>query len=335
MRGRAFGVLGFAERVAATLATASVIWFEDWRFSYVVVGVASIAMAILSGNHLKFKQQTNTTQDSDNLVHEKQEKSLSAILKRIARTPAFLFLVAQGVFGAIPWDMMSFVLLLLDWRLFSREEIVALQFSAGVFGTIGAALGGFLGDWFGNAKHASTKGRIGVALVSVVGGIAFWGLFLFSTSYNWAFLWYNLFHLWGGWTPAAAIRPICADLAKSPSERAQVVAAWILLEKTSSAIFGAPFVGYLTKHMMDEEAFGALQYNAIDKAHALAFNLFVLSTLFWGLCAIFWLLMGRALDSNVAGIKGVDDEDESLLIKDSEMSQRMSQTRLGWDLDSA
>jgi MFS family permease len=210
---------------------------------------------------------------------------------------------------------------------------VALQFSAGVFGTIGAALGGFLGDWFGSAKHASTKGRIGVALASVVGGIVFWGLFLFSTSYNWALLWYSLFHLWGGWTPAAAIRPICADLANSPSERAQVVAAWILLEKTSSAIFGAPLIGYLTKHMMDAEALGSLQYVDKDKAHALAFNLFVLSTLFWGLCAMFWLLMGRALDSSLGKTKGLGDEEENL-IKDTEMPQQMSQRRSDRGLDN-
>jgi hypothetical protein len=34
-----------------------------------------------------------------------------------------------------------------------------------------------------------------------------------------------------------------------------------------------------------------------DKAHALAFNLFLLSSVFWSLCALFWLAMLVTLSS--------------------------------------
>lgn len=187
--------------------------------------------------------------------------------------------------------MMSFVLLLLEWKGFSKDEIVFLQFSSGLSGTIGGFLGGVLGDMF---AHIS-KGRVQVAFVSVVGGIGFFSMFLFSSAYRWSLLWFNMFHLWGSWTPAAALRPICADLARNPSERAQIVAFWILLEKTSAAILGAPLVGYLTSNMLDGDSDSVA---TTDKAHALTLNLFYLSTLFWGLCAVFWILMGRALDAN-------------------------------------
>jgi hypothetical protein len=42
--------------------------------------------------------------------------SLREIVGKIVKMPAFLCLVAQGVFGGTPWDMMSFLLLLMDWR---------------------------------------------------------------------------------------------------------------------------------------------------------------------------------------------------------------------------
>lgn len=189
--------------------------------------------------------------------------------------------------------MMSFILLLLEWKDFTRQQIISFQISAGVFGTLGAFLGGVLGDYFAFLP----RGRIYVALTSVTGGIIFYGLFLFSKTYQSALLWYSLFHLWGGWTPAATLRPICAKLAQNASERAQIVAAWILLEKTSSAVFGAPLVGFLTKRLFDATNNNVSDEAALtnlEKADALAFNLFVLSTLFWFVCAYFFALMARA-----------------------------------------
>ena len=161
-----------------------------------------------------------------------------------------------------------------------------------MFGTLGAFLGGVLGDYFAFLP----RGRIYIALVSVIGGIIFYGLFLFSKTYQPAVFWYSMFHLWGGWTPAATLRPICAKLAQNASERAQIVAAWILLEKTSSAVFGAPLVGFLTKRLFDvtNNASDEAALTNHEKADALAINLFVLSTLFWFVCAYFFVLMARA-----------------------------------------
>jgi len=96
--------------------------------------------------------------------------------------------------------------------------------------------------------------------------------------------------LTGGWCPAAVCRPLCADLAQNASERAQIVAAWVLLEKTSSSIFGAPLVGYLSKRMFNRN----LEVTRPEMAGILARNIFMLSTFFWGICAFFFFLMGRA-----------------------------------------
>ena len=280
MRGSAFGLMGLMEKAAATLATSAVVWFDDWRIPYLVVGSTSVLMAFAAKQTLGMK--TKIKDETGNV----KEESLVGIFRRISRQPVFFYMVAQGCFGAIPWDMMSFILLLLDWRSFSKEQIISLQFAGGILGTVGAFLGGVLGDQFAHLPN----GRIGVALVSVLSGILFYALFLFSETYHYAILWQSLFYLTGGWTPAAALRPICADLAQTHSERAQVVAFWVLLEKTSSAVFGAPLVGFLTKRLFDENFVSTDE----EKARVLARNMFLLSTFFWGVCAYFFVLMGRA-----------------------------------------
>lgn len=308
MRGRAFGMMGFCEKTASTFATSAIVWWKDWRLLYRAVGGISVIMAFWVRRKLAMKSPRTSASSSpaannedDSSISSKEDKEisigLSQIVKGIFGIPAFGFLVAQGVFGAVPWNMMSFVLLLLDWKGFGKEQIVSLQVSAGICATVGSALGGYLGDWFGNSHYSTfanpQQGRIGVALASVTGGLVCWGLFLSSSSYPATFIFYNLFHLVGTWTAAAAIRPICCELARNPSERAQVVAFWIFLESTSSALLGAPLVGFLTSRMMDHSS--ALELNH-EKAHALALNLFFLSTLFWGICAVFWVLMGRSID---------------------------------------
>ncbi len=182
--------------------------------------------------------------------------------------------------------MMSFVLLLLEWKNFTKEQIISFQLAGGILGTIGALLGGVLGDYFAHLPD----GRVGVALFSVLSGIVFYGLFLHSETYHLSVIWYSMFHLTGGWCPAAVCRPLCADLAQNASERAQIIAAWVLLEKTSSSVFGAPLVGFLTRRLFDENDVSTNE----EKSRVLAKNMFLLSTAFWGLCAVFFFLMGRA-----------------------------------------
>ena len=235
--------------------------------------------------------------DEDDEFGSQPKLSVMQILQRIAKIPAFVCLVAQGIFGGTPWDMMSFMLLLLDWRRFTREQIVSIQFSTGLSGTVGGWLGGLLGDY--SAHRWGTQGRVGVALVSVIGGIPLYGMFLFATNYYTAFVYVNFFHLVATWAPAGALRPICADLARNPSERAQIVSLWIILEKTSGAIFGAPLVGYLTGHMVqmrDSDSSVTTKEEMSIKAHALAWNLFGLSTLFWALCACAWVAMAVTMN---------------------------------------
>ena len=168
--------------------------------------------------------------------------------------------------------------------------------------------GGLLGDYAHSV--GGTKARIYVALVSIVGGIPLYGLYIYATNYHLVILWSNLFNLWATWTPPGALRPICAELTRNPSERAQIVSLWIVLEKASGAIFGAPLVGYLTSHMMMEDEMNTSGVST-GKAQMLAQNIFLLSAAFWTVCAIFWVAMATTLpkgrtDFSVAKSRGFE-----------------------------
>ena len=242
----------------------------------------------------------NDDNEGNGLAAGEPKLTVRQILTRIAKIPAFLCLVAQGVFGGTPWEMMSFILLLLDWRQFTKERIVAMQFSMGITAIIGGWIGGMVSDYA--ASRRATKGRIYVALVSIVLGIPIYGAFLYATNYHLALLYINLFHLVAKWYPAAALRPIGADLARNPSGRAQIVSLWIVMEKAAGAIFGALLVGYLTHNMiqMKEGGKGGPDgpEEAATKAGALAWNMFGLSTFFWGMCSVFWVGMAYTVTGN-------------------------------------
>lgn len=330
MRGRAFGLMLLCEKLAGTLAAAAVVYLDVWEIPYYVLGVASVMMGYLSWSILspsrRIPVQIPSTRDysptfssltKSSLGFSKKEHpsevpqlTLRQIIHRIVQMPAFLCMVAQGVFGGTPWDMMSFLLLLMDWRGFTKTQIVTIQFTSGLTSTVGGWFGGFLGDYM--AGRWGTNGRIWLAFGSVVGGIPLYGLHLFATDYSWALLWINAFQLWGTWTQSGALRPICADLTRNASERAQIISLWIVLEKMSGALFGAPLVGILTNHMLTAAAssntttdmspihdtMGSSSLTASEKAHALAFNLLLLSTLFWGICAFFWAVMSVVIHRN-------------------------------------
>lgn len=123
-----------------------------------------------------------------------------------------------------------------------------------------------------------------VAMFAILVGNVFYALFLFSEVYHLSLMWYSLFHLVATWCPAAACRPICIQLARNQIERAQIVAAWVLLEKISSSILGAPLVGFLTKRLFDE----ADVSTNLEKSRVLSRNMFLLATAFWVVCAYFW-----------------------------------------------
>ena len=343
MRGRAFGWMGLCEKLAGTVAAASIIYLEDnWQYPYYGLGFLSIVMAVLAWQYLnpqtvllaRNTSSLKSKQHDDDISHKpsdtdyvESELTLPQIIQRIAKIPAFGCLVAQGVFGGTPWDMMSFMLLLLDWRGFTKEQIISIQFTSGLSGTLGGWLGGMLGD-IADLRFSGLQGRIIIGFVSVVGGIPCWGMFLYASDYTWALLWINLFHVIASWTPAGALRPICASLTRNPSERAQIVSMWIVLEKASGALFGAPLVGYLTSRMLPQDQWQETGVSQ-EKAGALAWNLFALSSFFWMLCAFFWLLMAWTMPSQ----SSINEKSKSVGSPEQQQQQKLHHQQLAGQVE--
>ena len=65
-------------------------------------------------------------------------------------------------------------------------------------------------------------------------------------------------------------------------------------------------VGYLTSGMIEEKAEKSAA--SPEKAHALAFNIFALSALFWALCCCFWLIMAYVVDSTSGRVNVREDK---------------------------
>lgn len=128
VRGQAFGLLGAGEKLAGTLSSASVVFLGEshWQYVYYVLGIASIVMGVVA-RYMSLLGTSNTNggvshKGSDLEASKKSSAEAKAILslqdivRRIVRLPAFLCLVAQGIFGGTPWDMMSYLLVLMNWR---------------------------------------------------------------------------------------------------------------------------------------------------------------------------------------------------------------------------
>ena len=84
--------------MASTLSTAAVVWTDDWRIPYLAVGSLSVFMAFAAKQFLRM-----TVRTLEDASAKQKDLSLLAIFHRISNVPVFLYLVAQGVFGAIPW----------------------------------------------------------------------------------------------------------------------------------------------------------------------------------------------------------------------------------------
>jgi predicted MFS family arabinose efflux permease len=117
-QGQAFGMMGAGEKLAGTLSSAAVVYLGEahWQYAYYTLGVLSICMGFLA----RYLSLLGSKNAATNIPKENEKNSdvlsLPQIVKRIIRMPAFMCLVAQGVFGGTPWDMMSYLLLLMDWR---------------------------------------------------------------------------------------------------------------------------------------------------------------------------------------------------------------------------
>ena len=106
IRGRAFGWMGLCEKLAGTMAASSVVyWDENWQYSYRVLGIFSIFMGLVAFRALNprffFKGRAEIITKQNFGREDEVPLSLRQVTEKIIKLPAFLCMVAQGIFGLV------------------------------------------------------------------------------------------------------------------------------------------------------------------------------------------------------------------------------------------
>eukprot|EP00401_Gymnodinium_catenatum_P042642 CAMPEP_0117460662 /NCGR_PEP_ID=MMETSP0784-20121206/2123_1 /TAXON_ID=39447 /ORGANISM="" /LENGTH=423 /DNA_ID=CAMNT_0005254341 /DNA_START=110 /DNA_END=1377 /DNA_ORIENTATION=+ len=253
-RGAAFGRLGACCGIAAMLSggfavsvqgsTFSVggVLLQGWQAVHRGIAAMSLLLAVLVYTLMPTVSGTSSKM-------RLAGGSACSTLMKFLRIPSFVFLVLQGVTGGVPANAMSFMPLYWTTSGFGDGQAAQLAMAGGVGSIFGNLFSGYLGDAV--ARRYPDRGRIFVAIASVICGIPLYvGMFyLPAGDYHFAaaVLLQSTFGFVSCWTPAATNRPICAELVRSPAERAQILSWWLLFEGVSMSIMGAPLVGYLSE----------------------------------------------------------------------------------------
>eukprot|EP00933_Yihiella_yeosuensis_P014390 TRINITY_DN12929_c0_g2_i3.p1 TRINITY_DN12929_c0_g2~~TRINITY_DN12929_c0_g2_i3.p1 ORF type:complete len:468 (+),score=64.44 TRINITY_DN12929_c0_g2_i3:191-1594(+) len=303
-RGSAFGRLQAVTSASSMLSTwlaisqqsvvvhlSGGIQFHGWQLVYCQIAALSVLVALLVHFFMpeEFSQKDSSNSDA---------KPVMSTIQTILRIPTFSMLVLQGVFGGIPWNALAFLTLYWQSCGYSDAAVGQLSLVQGFGGIFGSLLGGFLGDQA--ARIFPDRGRIFVAFSSVALSI-FGFLVLFNSvprdsyHFNEAAVALFFFCLTACWCPASTNRPICAELVNTSSERAQIIALWVMVEGIASGIFGAPLVGFLSEKFGYRLPVGQTKSVSVAgdpvTSAALAHAIVSVGVIAWTICGLFWIVM--------------------------------------------
>ncbi|KAF8820538.1 putative Protein spinster-like protein 1 [Cardiosporidium cionae] len=178
-------------------------------------------------------------------------KDMALVVIKCFRTPTFVIIALQGIFGSVPWNALSFLTLYYQYSGLSNSWASFLTSSLTLGLIPGSLLGGFIGDslnlW--NPNH----GRPMTAQLSVLIGLP-----LIASVFQvlpvdpsptmiiaHAFLLF-IFGLVSSWCSAGVNRPILLEIIE-PEHRGQILAWLVAVEGSSAAFFGAPFTAFLAQ----------------------------------------------------------------------------------------
>eukprot|EP00403_Amphidinium_massartii_P003381 CAMPEP_0178370766 /NCGR_PEP_ID=MMETSP0689_2-20121128/476_1 /TAXON_ID=160604 /ORGANISM="Amphidinium massartii, Strain CS-259" /LENGTH=527 /DNA_ID=CAMNT_0019990607 /DNA_START=17 /DNA_END=1600 /DNA_ORIENTATION=- len=277
-RGFGFGLVHAATSggnvVAAMVATPmsgqTYFGISGWRLAFALIA----GISAVSGFMIRIRMLEPPREGS----HEEEEETESGLHRSdcssFARAeanrvghlfciPTFLVIVAQGLFGCIPWSALGFQTMHLQYCGFSNSEAAAIVATRSAAAVLGMFIGGVLGDLM--AKISPTRGRPCVSVVSVASGIPSTLLMiqLAKDSDMWVIASLScMLGLTGSWCAPAVNRPVLSEVV-DPKGRASIVAWLSALEGASGALLGAPVVGYLA-----ENTFGYIKLDAGVKPSA-------------------------------------------------------------------
>lgn len=244
-RGTLFGKLFCAQALGQVVGAlygtcGSDLGLGSWTGTYKVVGVASILLGMLVYMYMPEPARAKT-------FSEAEVASASEVI-RLLGIPSFSVIVLQGVWGAIPGGAMAFFSMWYQSMGFSALLSSALVST----NLLGLALGGLVGGRLGDAmaQRVGLWGRPAVAQTGVLLGIASMLCLSFiprRPEWFWAFALFML--LLGGsrWGSTGCTRPVLSEIVP-PAMRGTALSMEVMVEGTSSALFGMPLCVYLLEH---------------------------------------------------------------------------------------
>ncbi|KAL5201582.1 hypothetical protein ABZP36_035936 [Zizania latifolia] len=236
------------------MAPTSFLGMPGWRLSFLLLAAAgaAVGVSIRSFADGKAAAAATTTPFAKTVRQELQEFAREA--KAVLRVPSFQVIVAQGLTGSFPWSALSFTAMWLELVGFSHGETAALMALFKVATSLGALLGGKMGDAL--ARRLKNSGRIVLAQISSGSAVPLAAVLLLAlpnepstTAKHGAALF--ALGLMASWNPSSTNGPILAEIVP-PRSRTSVYA----LDRTCEAVlasFAPPVVGILAERLYGYE----------------------------------------------------------------------------------
>jgi len=315
-RGKHFGAVQMAANlgnIVCAVSTSTISMhmiygtIQGWRFAFAFVANASILLAF--GIFLYMPEPPRRTNPSYPSFSGEMRK-----LQRYLKIPTFRVLVAQGMFGSIPWSAMAFMIFYFQYVGISDLGASMLFSLSMLGGAVGGMLGGYVGDAL--AKWSPLHGRALCAQISVAAGIPLVAVVLCGVPHDGVILpsycaVVFVFGVMSSWCPAGVNRPLLAEIVDE-RDRASIFAWLVTIDGAFAALLGAPMVGHLAEKVFgyspSSDLIAAMppdqrQQNATALCHALMWCCSVP----WLICLICYGFLHVTYGQD-AGVKDRSDE---------------------------
>jgi len=234
---------------AGNVANIDLGSLPGWRFLFLLSGVIAIFIGILICCIM-----VEPPKQLDDSADKKGCAAIVAETKSVVGflcIPTFCMMVVQGIFGTIPWTVMTNNLLFFKLAGLQDWEGSILASEGAVVGVFGNLLGGVVADCL--AKRLGYHGRPLNAQITVGIGIPmiwlwFWQIQPGSEASNFGvyFTIIAAFSLLGCWAQSGTNFPILSDIVP-PKNRSKVMAWECALENSIATAIGPLFVANLAE----------------------------------------------------------------------------------------
>jgi len=262
--------------VATPLSTRLVLGLQGWRTCFLGISAASLALAAVAFWRLP-PLRLGEGRSSERSAWSRGEGAVCAVeqearrLRKILMTPTFLLLIAQGIFGIVPWTALNYMTLYFQTAGLSDLQAGVLTSLSRAAQAAGHFLGGIIGD--ACARRSRHHGRPLVGQFSALAAVPFICLLFWSIPPGArAFGWYLAILLGLGltatWQLAGTNWPLLAEIV--PAESRSSVVAWdTAIAGSSGAIFGGPLVALLAQSCFGYDSRAGHHAASVESARAL------------------------------------------------------------------